>query len=197
MMLCRAPLSMTMPSQLLVRRLGLHLGLPQMRATPSPSHSTTTTLQATSQNMLSPSPQSPNTPHRSASRTPSCKRQKEFSTAARMDLLWQRLVPGQHLARLRTTVPHTGCSPMATALPPFMPTGLGQSASSMLSPSLVNLCCKSTRIKNLCERREAGAKTLLSKTVRTSKVKWFGQVCIEVDRARPSEAEVLKTEKPL
>lgn len=145
----------TMPSQRLDSS-GLHLGLPQMRATPSPSPSTIMTLLATYQSMLSHSHQSLNMPPHSVSRSPNYHLQQASFTAICTVRLrqYQSLVPEQHPAMVSMTAPHTGCSPMATALLLFTPTGHDQSVLSMLSQSLVTMYCRSTRIRSLCEHSE-------------------------------------------
>lgn len=143
MTLSLPPLLITMPRQLLDRRLGQHLGLPQMRATPFPSPSTITTPLASSQSTPSHFPLSLNTPPHSVSSplSPSCQLQQGSLTAIYTALQSQylALVPGQHAATamLSMTALHTGYCPMATAPLPFMPTGHDQSVLSMQSPSLL------------------------------------------------------------
>lgn len=160
MMLCLVLLLMTMPSLLLQqldRRSGQHSDRPQMRATPPPSPSTIMTLLATCQSTLSLFPQSP-----------SMRRHSVISLPSHMDLPYQPLllVPGKHPAMLSTTVPHTGCYLMATALLLYMPMAQDQSVRSTLSLSHVTLYYRRTHMKGLCEysKLKHGEKTL-SKTL--------------------------------
>ncbi len=152
-----------MPSLLLQpldRRLGQHLDLPQMRATPPPSPSTIMTLLATCQSTPSLFPRSLSMRPHSAS-----------SPLSHTDLIYKPppLVPGQHPAMLSMTAPHPGCYPMATALLLYTPVAHDQSVWSMLSPSHVTLYYRSTHMKSPCEhsklRYGEKKKTLLSKNV--------------------------------
>lgn len=143
-----------MLSLLLDRRLDQHSDPPQMRATPPPSPSAITTLLATYQSTPSLFHQSLSMPPRSVSR---------FLT--HMDLLYWHLplVPGQqHPATLSMTAPHTGCSPMVTALLLYMPVAHDQSVWSMLSQSHATLYYGNTHMRSLCEHNKQKKKTLLS-----------------------------------
>lgn len=149
----------TMPSLLLQqldRRSGQHSDRPQMRATPPPSPSTIMTLLATCQSTLSLFPRSLSMRHHSVISLPSC-----------MDLPYQPLllVPGKHPATLSTTVPHTGCYLMATALLLYMPMAQDQWVRFTLSLSHVTLYYRSTHMKGLCEysKLKHGEKTLWAK----------------------------------
>lgn len=138
-----------MPSPLLDpsdRRLDPLSDPPRMRATPPPSPSTITTVQATCQSTPSPFLRSPSTPRRSASR---------FQTPT--DLLPQQLAlaAGPNPEQPCTTVPHTGCCPMDTAHLRHTPADHAPPARSTLSPSHVTPY-RSTHMKSLCERIQLG-----------------------------------------
>lgn len=160
-----------MPSlvlQPLDRRSDQRLGRDQTRATQPPSLSAIMTPLETCQSMPSHFPQSPSTPPHSVTRSPSPTHpmQQGALTAKHIDFLCKHLLlrPGQHPVMHSMTAPRTGCYPMATAPPPCMPTARGQSVSSMLSPSPVTPCYRSTRTRSLCEYRKPGQteKRLLS-----------------------------------
>lgn len=153
MTLYLTPLSMTMPSLVLDRRLGQHSDPPQMRATQPPSPSTIMTPLETCQSMPSHFPQSLSTPPHSATRPPSPTYQVQQGafTVMLMYFLCQHLLMVQHLLMHSMTALHIGCYPMVTAPPLFMPMAHEPSVSSMLNRGPATPYYRSTCMRSLCE----------------------------------------------